>query len=84
MNWTRKRGQHNGEDAFFSINKETGKLDYVSSSIESILGFTSEEVIEMGTNGLETRVPDEYRAKMADFAAESKQEKLPKIFKTYV
>lgn len=52
----------NARDNLYIINGKTGKIEYTSSAIAAITGFTLEEVKEMGVEGLYGRVhPDDLR-----------------------
>jgi PAS domain-containing protein len=47
---------------FYLMNAKTGKFEYVSSATTEISGFTPEEIIEMGMEGISKRVhPDDHR-----------------------
>jgi len=74
----------NSQDALFSINPQTGQFEYVSPAVKAIIGFTPEEVIKMGTEGMNRRIPPQYRRIMDKFAADSKKKKLPKHYVSYV
>jgi PAS domain S-box-containing protein len=69
----------NSQDALYSLNSQTGQFDYMSSAVTAILGFTPREVIKMGTEGLNQRIPPEHRPKMDKFASDSKKRNCPNI-----
>ncbi|HBG78911.1 MAG TPA: hypothetical protein DDW84_08770 [Phycisphaerales bacterium] len=74
----------NSQDALFSINPQTGQFEYVSPAVKAIIGFTPEEVIKMGAEGMNRRVSPQYQRIMDKFAADSKKKKLPKHYVSYV
>lgn len=49
----------NSRDVIYQHNKKTGRYDYVSSSVVDMLGFTKDELIDMGPNFLLSRVHPE-------------------------
>ncbi len=46
----------NSKDILFLINAKTGKFEYISLAAAAISGFTSEELTEMGLEGINKRV----------------------------
>lgn len=74
----------NSQDVLYSLNSQTGQFDYMSPAVMAILGFTPKEAIEMGTEGLNQRMPSEYRQTMDKYAADSKKKKLPPNCVSYV
>lgn len=64
----------NSTDIFYMINAKTGKFEYISPSVTKICGFTPEEIIEMGLEGIIQRAhPDDHRMvekKIMDILAE--------------
>jgi len=71
-------------EPFFIMNSQTGKFEYMSPVIEEIIGFTPEEVIKMGTDGLDMRMPAEDRAKMILFTSDLKGNKIHQSLTTHV
>jgi PAS domain S-box-containing protein len=50
----------NSKDALYIIDTKTGEFEYLSPSTTEILGFTPEEIMEMGTEGMDERThPDD-------------------------
>jgi PAS domain S-box-containing protein len=50
----------NSNDILYTINAKTGEFEYLSPSITDILGFTPEETMKMGTEGMDERThPDD-------------------------
>lgn len=50
----------NSRDIFYIIDTKTGEFEYVSPAITEILGFTPEEIMEMGVEGMDERThPDD-------------------------
>lgn len=51
---------NNARDMFYYLNAQTGRLDYVSSASEAIIGYTPGEVKSMGVSEIDTRFhPDD-------------------------
>ncbi len=69
----------NSSEIFYLTNAKTGKFEYVSPASTKITGFTPEEVIEMGLDGISKRVhPESFSADETKFKQLVQQNAPPK------
>jgi PAS domain S-box-containing protein len=74
----------NSRDILFSLNPQTGRLEYMSPAVKAIAGFAPGEIIKMGTDGVSRRTHPDNRPAIDKFIADSKEKKLPKHCIYYV